>query len=139
MLADPDALEQVTVNLISNAIKYSRDEKWVGVRLEKRDSFVMLEVEDHGIGIPENEKERVFERFYRTSISRASKSAGTGIGLNLVKTIVEAHNGKVEVESEVGKGSLFRVILPLMEEDNDGTSADSGRRIANTDGAEGQS
>jgi len=139
VLADPDALEQVTVNLLSNAIKYSRDEKWVGIRLEKRDSFVILEVEDHGIGIPEDEKERVFERFYRTTISRASKSAGTGIGLNLVKTIVEAHNGKVEVESEVDKGSLFRVILPLMEEDSDGASAGSGRRSADTDGAEGQS
>ncbi len=139
VLADPDALEQVTVNLLSNAIKYSRDEKWVGVRLEKRDSFVILEVEDHGIGIPEDEKGRVFERFYRTTISRASKSAGTGIGLNLVKTIVEAHNGKVEVESEVGKGSLFRVILPLMEEGSDGASADSGRRTADTDGTEGQS
>ena len=138
VFADPDALEQVTVNLLSNAIKYSRDEKWVGVRLEKRNSFAILEVEDHGIGIPENEKELVFERFYRTTISRASKSAGTGIGLNLVRTIVEAHGGKVEVESEVGKGSLFRVILPLMEEEGDGAGADCGRRNADTDRAEGQ-
>lgn len=127
IIADPDAMEQVTVNLLSNAIKYSQQEKWIGVRLEKRDSFVILEVEDHGIGIPKEEKEKIFERFYRTSVSRSSKQPGTGIGLNLVKTIVEAHGGKVEVESELGKGSVFRVILPAMEEEEDGADSNSGR------------
>jgi len=135
VLADPDAMEQVTVNLISNAIKYSDKEKWVGVRLEKRDSFVILEVEDRGIGIPEGEKERIFERFYRTGISRASKRPGTGIGLNLVKTIVEAHEGRIEVESRLGAGSVFRVILPAMEEKGDGADSDSGGRTADTGGA----
>jgi len=136
---DSEALEQVTLNLLSNAIKYSDTEKLVEVRVMVEGKEGVIEIEDHGIGIPEDEIEEIFERFKRSSVTGASHRTGTGIGLSLVKSIVEAHNGFIEVDSEVGRGSIFRVLLPLYEEEGeDGKSADSGRRDADTDGDEGQ-
>jgi len=136
---DKEALEQVALNILSNAIKYSGDDKWVGVRVLLEQKNGVIEIEDHGVGIPESEIEQIFERFYRSSITAGTYRTGTGIGLSLVKSIVEAHNGIIEVDSEVGKGSIFRVVLPIFEEIEDGEGSGSGGRVVNSDGDEGQS
>ena len=108
---DPDAVAQAVVNLLDNAAKYSGDSKFVGVRLRAEDSTAVLEVEDHGIGIPADEREKIFQQFYRTR-TRSGKG-GYGLGLFLVKHIMDAHGGRVEVESEVGRGSRFRLVFPV--------------------------
>ena len=107
---DPDAVAQAVVNLLDNAAKYSGESKFVGVRLLAEDSAVIFEVEDRGIGIPADEQEKIFQQFYR-SRTRSGKG-GYGLGLFLVKHIMDAHGGRVEVRSEVGRGSRFRLIFP---------------------------
>jgi signal transduction histidine kinase len=107
---DPDAVAQAVVNLLDNAAKYSGDSKFVGVRLLPEDSAVVFEVADRGIGIPADEREKIFEQFYR-SRARSGKG-GYGLGLFLVKHIMDAHGGRVEVQSEVGRGSRFRLVFP---------------------------
>jgi signal transduction histidine kinase len=108
---DSDAVAQAVVNLLDNAAKYSGDSKFVGVRLLAEDSAVIFEVEDHGIGVPADEHEKIFQQFYR-SRTRSGKG-GYGLGLYLVKHIMDAHGGRVEVQSEAGRGSRFRLVFPL--------------------------
>jgi two-component system phosphate regulon sensor histidine kinase PhoR len=107
---DPDAVSQAVVNLLDNAAKYSGESQFVGVRLLPEDSVAVFEVEDRGIGIPADEREKIFEQFYR-SRERSGKG-GYGLGLYLVKHIMDAHGGRVEVQSEVGRGSRFRLVFP---------------------------
>lgn len=107
---DPDAVAQAIVNLLDNAAKYSGESKFVGVRLLPEDSAVVFEVEDHGIGVPADEHEKIFQQFYRSQ-TRSGKG-GYGLGLYLVKHIMDAHGGRVEVESEAGQGSRFRLVFP---------------------------
>jgi len=108
---DPYLLEQLVNNLVDNALKYTdRGGVSVSVKLEKDD--VVLEVEDTGIGIPEDKQEKIFERFYVVDKSRSRKSGGTGLGLSIVKHIVEIHNAKISVKSSPYEGSLFRVVFP---------------------------
>ena len=109
LTADPEKLKQAFLNLISNAIKYSNSQKKLDVKLYKRGSDVHIEFEDSGIGIPENESSRIFDKFYRVDPSEGI--TGTGLGLTVVKEIVEAHKGKIIVDSRVGKGSKFSIIL----------------------------
>ncbi|MCX7703501.1 MAG: HAMP domain-containing histidine kinase [Planctomycetota bacterium] len=135
---DKESLEQVALNLLSNAIKYSGTDKWVKISVLSEEKNGVVEVEDHGIGIPENEIEAIFERFHRSSATAGTHRTGTGIGLSLVKSIVKAHNGIIEVDSELGKGSIFRVLLPLYEEKRDGEGSGSRRRTVNSDGDERQ-
>ncbi len=107
-----DELERLLLNLIENAIKYNRPGGEVKVSLEERDSEVVLQVLDTGIGIPEAALERIFERFYRVDKGRARDQGGTGLGLSIVKNVARSHGGRVEVESRLGEGSAFRVSLP---------------------------
>jgi signal transduction histidine kinase len=107
---DPDAVAQAVVNLLDNAAKYSGESKFVGVRLLAEDSAAVFEVEDRGIGIPADEREKIFQQFYRSG-ARSGKG-GYGLGLFLVKHIMDAHGGRVEVQSEVGRGSRFRLVFP---------------------------
>ena len=109
---DRGRIQQVITNLVSNAVKYSHDGGVVRVVIEDTKDNVMIHVEDRGIGIPQEDLCRIFERFYRTDKSRNRKSGGAGIGLTIAKTIVQAHKGKISVESEEGKGSRFTVVLP---------------------------
>jgi signal transduction histidine kinase len=120
---DPDAVAQAVVNLLDNAAKYSGDSKFVGVRLLAEDSAVVFEVADHGIGIPAEEREKIFQQFYR-SRTRSGKG-GYGLGLFLVKHIMDAHGGRVEVESEVGRGSRFRLVFPAIPPAGDEPSAEA--------------
>jgi two-component system phosphate regulon sensor histidine kinase PhoR len=108
---DPFRLEQMFVNLVDNAIKYT-EKGSVRVRLEKAGGGVVVEVEDSGIGIPEEDQNRVFERFYVVDKSRSRKTGGTGLGLSIVKHIVLLHGGRIDLKSRPGVGSTFRVFLP---------------------------
>ncbi|CUU34306.1 MAG: PAS domain-containing sensor histidine kinase [Armatimonadetes bacterium] len=115
LLASRDQMVQVLLNLLTNAIRYNKQGGHVWVRAAMRDGFVVVEVQDTGIGIPSSEIPRIFERFYRVDKTRSRDTGGTGLGLSIVKHIVESHGGRVEVESEYRVGSTFRVWLPVEE------------------------
>lgn len=112
---DGDALMTVFVNLLSNAVRYTRNRGRVVVRHGSGDDWAWAEVEDTGIGMTPEVQARMFERFYRAPEARTVDARGMGLGLSLVAQLVEAHNGTIEVTSEVGRGSTFRVILPAHE------------------------
>lgn len=116
VLIDRDAMEQAISNLLDNAIKYSRDVKQLSITMERRGSDLSIEISDRGIGIPRAEQAKVFEKFYRVGNGLVHDVKGSGLGLSLVKHIVEAHNGTISVESEIGKGSRFTILLPLIGE-----------------------
>jgi two-component system phosphate regulon sensor histidine kinase PhoR len=109
---DADGLLRLVSNLLENAIKYNRPGGRVTVRLARRGDQAELEVADTGIGIPAAHLARIFERFYRVDKGRAREEGGTGLGLAIVKHVAQAHRGRVEVDSEPGAGSTFRVLLP---------------------------
>ena len=111
--ADPDRLRQVLFNLLDNAIKYNADGGAVTVSATPAEEWVQITVADTGIGIPEADLPRIFERFYRVDKARSRELGGTGLGLAIVKHIVEAHGGAVSVESHLGHGSRFSFTLPL--------------------------
>jgi signal transduction histidine kinase len=110
---EPVRLAQLLDNLISNAIKFTPAEGRVHVCLQARNGVVCLEVSDTGIGISEVERERLFERFFRSQGALERQIQGTGLGLYISKAIVEAHNGRIAVESAEGKGTTFIVELPV--------------------------
>jgi signal transduction histidine kinase len=114
--ADGDALEQAVLNLLGNAMKYSGDARDIELEAGRTGANVAIRVRDHGLGIAEDEQQKIFEGFYRTEASEGSSIPGTGLGLALVRQIVKAHGGRVEVESAPGKGSTFTILLPLREE-----------------------
>jgi two-component system phosphate regulon sensor histidine kinase PhoR len=109
---NPALLEQAVVNLLDNAIKYSDPESTVAVAATKKDQEVLIAVVDHGSGIEKRHINRLFERFYRVDRARSRKLGGTGLGLAIVKHIIQAHGGRVSVESQPGKGSTFTLHLP---------------------------
>jgi len=113
LFIDPDAFEEVCINLLSNALKYSPKKKHVAIRLKRVRQSVRLEVSDTGIGIPRAEIGKIFGDFYRVGDPQTRQAGGTGLGLALVKHIVEFHNGTIEVHSTVGKGSTFTITLPV--------------------------
>lgn len=110
---DGEAMSSVLINLLSNAMKFSLNEKVVKVKLYTEDGNVILQVTDHGVGISKADIPKIFQRFYQSENKIVSERRGSGLGLTLVKHITEAHNGKVQVESEMGKGSQFSILLPL--------------------------
>lgn len=112
VLGDANRLMQVIVNLLFNAISYSPEATKVTMTLREDEQYGILEVQDEGIGISKEEIPRVFERFYRVDRARSRNSGGTGLGLAIVKHLVEIHHGKIQVDSEVGKGTTMRVMLP---------------------------
>jgi two-component system phosphate regulon sensor histidine kinase PhoR len=99
-------------NLLENAVRYSPEGGRVDVRLAERDGRAVLEVDDTGIGIPTRDLPRIFERFYRVDRARSRETGGTGLGLSIARHIAERHGGRIEAESELGRGSTFRVTLP---------------------------
>ncbi len=107
----PEQIEQVFINLIDNAIKYTLEGGRVVIRVYPRYDKVVVEVSDNGIGISKGEQERIFERFYRVDKTRARSLGGTGIGLSIVKHVIQNHKNKIEIESQPGKGSTFRFYL----------------------------
>ncbi|MHB0913686.1 MAG: HAMP domain-containing sensor histidine kinase [Armatimonadota bacterium] len=111
--ADPEAVHQILANLVDNALKYTRPGGSVEIGAEQDGKWVSLCVTDTGIGIPEDDLGRIFERFYRVDKARSRASGGTGLGLSIVKHLVEAHGGTISVESRLHHGSTFTVMLPV--------------------------
>ena len=112
ILGDPQGLEGVFVNLLSNAIKYTPNGGKITVSIGLEGDYLRVSVSDTGVGIPKEDLPKIFDKFYRVRTRETRQVIGTGLGLAIVKGIVEAHLGKIEVESEVGKGSTFTVYLP---------------------------
>ena len=111
--ADPDRLRQVLSNLLDNAIKYNTDGGSITLSASRDGAWANVAVADTGIGIPEHALPRIFERFYRVDKARSRELGGTGLGLSIVKHIVEAHGGRVSVESRTQQGSTFFLTIPL--------------------------
>ncbi len=109
---DRDAMAQVVLNLLHNAVKYTGDEKRIRVRARRAGRNVAIEVEDNGPGVRPHDRKRIFERFYRADDLLSRRTEGTGLGLAIAKKIVELHGGRIELDSRVGEGSTFRVVLP---------------------------
>jgi signal transduction histidine kinase/ligand-binding sensor domain-containing protein/DNA-binding response OmpR family regulator len=129
MIFDHDKIEKIIFNLLSNALKFTPEKGTITVSLSQRIvndvikvngnsdmSWVLIKVQDTGIGIPKEKQEKVFERFYQIENPRSQIKQGTGIGLSLVNEFVKLHNGKIELESEEGRGSCFTVMLPAISE-----------------------
>jgi signal transduction histidine kinase len=123
---DADAMRQVLLNLLSNALKYSDTERWIAVRAFRRGDEVAVQVEDHGIGIAPRDHQRIFEDFYRVDQRLSTPRQGVGLGLTLVRRIVEAHQGRITVESAPGRGARFTIFLPV-EPSEAGGAAPGGR------------
>jgi signal transduction histidine kinase len=111
---DREAIARALVNLVNNALKYSTDEKFLGVKLYRDNGVVKLEVADHGIGIARRDQSKIFEKFYRAGDPLVHNTKGSGLGLSLVRHITHAHGGEIAVESTPGRGSKFTLSLPLV-------------------------
>lgn len=111
--ADKEALTEIIINLIDNAIKYSADKKRIEIWVGSKDEFGSIGIKDYGLGISKADQKHIFDKFYRVSSGNLAKSQGTGLGLSLVKQLIEKQNGKISVTSELGKGSIFTLYFPL--------------------------
>ena len=107
-------LKNILYNLITNAIKYSPEEKNIDIRVNVEESIFEIEIQDQGIGIPEDEQAQLFERFFRAK--NATNIQGTGLGLSIVKKYVELLKGSIAFTSEYGKGSIFRLTIPNIKQ-----------------------
>ena len=114
--ADAELREAID-NLISNAVKYTPDDGQITVSLTADPDLALFEVTDTGYGIPKNQQQDLFKPFFRAKSRETRKITGTGLGLHLVRNIIERHNGEVHFESEEGQGSTFRVLLPRAGDD----------------------
>ena len=113
VLGLPTVLHEMIYNLCDNAIKYNRPGGSVAVRIDRDEGRIIVSVIDNGIGMPKEELERIFERFYRIDKSHSRQIGGTGLGLSIVKHGAKMHGAKIEVASELGKGSTIKLIFPL--------------------------
>jgi signal transduction histidine kinase len=120
---DREAIARSLLNLVNNALKYSKDQKHIGVSLYRSNGSVKIEVADRGIGIPANEQEKIFEKFYRCGDPLVHNVKGSGLGLSLVRHIARAHGGDVQVESAPNRGSKFTIALPLVAPAQTGSAA----------------
>ena len=120
LACDPDKIERVMLNLLSNAIKYTDDNGNIYVSLNKVNEDVIVSVKDSGVGIPKDKLELIFDRFGQANNILSRRCEGSGIGLSIVKSIVEMHGGKIEVFSEIGKGTefIFNIPIKILEEEN---------------------
>lgn len=127
MAIDPEAIDRVIMNLLSNAIKFSNENSNIYINLVVKDKEIELSFKDEGCGISKEEKERIFDRFYQGKNN--DNIEGSGIGLNLCMLFVKAHDGKIFLESEINRGSIFTVILPRKIEDHIETVKEEGNLI----------
>ena len=112
VIGDKIRLQQLFTNLIDNAIKYTPKGS-IRVTVEKDEETVLVKIKDTGIGIPKEEQEKIFKRFYRVDKSRSRETGGVGLGLSIAEWIVDAHHGRIEVGSKLNEGSTFTVHLPI--------------------------
>lgn len=113
IVADQDLMSQVWTNLIHNSIKFTRHRGKITIRLQQIDSLASITISDNGIGIFETDQFHIFERFYKADLARERSKSGSGLGLSIVKRIIEMHEGTVSVKSELGKGTTFTILLPI--------------------------
>ncbi len=113
---DPDAIAQAFINLLDNAFKYSGTANRIEVKLGEKDGFITVSVTDHGVGVPREEREKIFEKFYRVSTGLVHDVKGSGLGLAIVKHIVDAHQGRLTLVSKQGAGSTFTIHLPVADD-----------------------
>jgi signal transduction histidine kinase len=113
---DRDKFEKIITNILSNAFKFTPEGGRIEITINKTDNYAIISVSDTGVGIQKEKISKIFDRFYQVDGSHTREQEGTGIGLSLTKELVELHKGKIEVESEAGKGSTFRISLPLGKE-----------------------
>ncbi|WP_353094664.1 ATP-binding protein [Tissierella praeacuta] len=113
IVIDKDGLEQVILNIISNAVKYTEDGGRIEVSSRRLGEFISIEVKDNGIGIPEEDQNRIFERFYRVEKGRSRESGGTGLGLSIAKQIIEAHGGEIILKSNFNEGTTVDIKIPF--------------------------
>ena len=116
-MADSDLMHQAILNLLDNAVKYSKSPAQIKVVIEKGPSDIYLHISDKGIGIPQEDLDRIFERFYAVDKSHSRSMGGSGLGLSIVERIIEKHQGKIDVESTIGLGTTFHITLPIHDED----------------------
>jgi signal transduction histidine kinase len=114
VLGDKARLQQLFTNLIDNAIKYT-SEGSIRVAVEKNQEGALVKISDTGIGIPKEEQEKIFKRFYRVDKSRSRETGGVGLGLSIADWIATSHHGRIEVDSEINQGSTFTVYFPLQK------------------------
>jgi CheY-like chemotaxis protein len=131
---DRDAIEQAVLNLLHNAVKYSGGSRDIGLSLQKKENHAIIKIVDHGIGIAPQEQQKIFDKFYRVPSPENERIVGTGLGLALVSHIVEAHKGRLEIESTLGKGSTFSIYLPGLK---DNLEYESYEVLTAADGEEG--
>jgi signal transduction histidine kinase len=117
--ADPNRLHDIFINLLFNAFKFTPDGGQINILATRKDTYILNEIKDTGIGIPEDKISKIFEEFYQVE---GGKHGGTGLGLAITKRLVEEHGGKIWVESQLGKGSTFYFTLPILTENEDGKS-----------------
>ncbi len=113
MTGDKERIERVLINIISNAIKYSAENGIIDIRAVAVENEIKIHVRDNGIGIPQEDLSRLFERFYRVEKSRTSDTGGTGLGLAIAKEIVEAHGGTISIKSRLNRGTIVSIVLPI--------------------------
>lgn len=119
IMGDRDKMQQVILNILTNSIKYTQAGGKIRLNAWKEDDVVCITVEDNGIGISDAELSRIFERFYRVDKARSRETGGTGLGLHIVRRIALMHGGRVDVESQEGKGSVFTLVVPLVQHTED--------------------
>lgn len=131
VMVDTDSFDTILSNLVENAVKYSDDEKYLGISLNSNENNVELCVEDHGIGITKKDLSNIFDKFFRAEDSLTAKTKGHGLGLSIVKNLVELNGGEINVESEPGRGSIFIVSFPILVEEPQKSSADTEQPSSN--------
>jgi len=112
-MVDPVLMEQAIINLVDNAVKYSREDRTVAIKVTKQEGFIDIVIKDKGCGIDKEHLSKIFNRFYRVDKARSRHEGGTGLGLAIVKHIVQYHNGKIDVQSVKGQGSSFKISIPV--------------------------
>jgi signal transduction histidine kinase len=127
---DANAMIQAVSNLLDNAVKYSRDEKSIRVKVARDDGHVVISVADKGMGISRHEQKKIFDRFHRVHTGLVHDVKGSGLGLAIVHHVVDAHGGKITVESEVGQGSTFSIHIPISKEEAAAIDSAASRRGA---------
>jgi signal transduction histidine kinase len=110
--ADTESIKQAFVNVLDNAVKYSQDQRYIRIGLQQNHNRVELSISDRGIGIPPSEHKKILDKFYRVGSSLVHNTKGSGLGLSLVKHIMDIHNGEINVESTPDEGSTFTLIFP---------------------------
>jgi signal transduction histidine kinase len=114
VLADKDQLSQVWNNLITNSIKFSPERAAITISLIKQEGSVLVTIADNGKGIPDEELQHIWVPFYKVDKSRDNRVAGSGLGLSIVKRIIDIHQGEIQVTSKIGQGTIFTIQLPAM-------------------------